>query len=379
MACYIFELVFLCLDVPVSCRPNQDTVRSNVVFPQVALNPSESKATEFASSSHPFKYHVCAYLRLIFGLRYLGHHLRPISSRTKEIQVLHTLLLAHASTNQHQYTLGCCHNHLHSIKSPSWSIHPSMNWQSHASSVKLGSWTGNRKQHRQKDDKRNGKSKSFLYIKLLLQCYCTQSSSPASWEQVLLLFSSLRLVQPSSLELPYWDRSPARLVVLTGNILLDSGIWETRKGSSYCPLMFAFVWVDNGQPANWHNTSKAPTCHQKIAKDHQKVQVLLRLFCLLGFFCFFHFLHILCFLRIIHLLHFFSWLCASHGLSRTLRHRSNIKQPSWSGGFPEEVGKNIRPEIMGRLYTRVIAHGALPCSFHVLASTIEQRSRQYID
>ena len=168
MACYIFELVFLCLDVPVSCRPNQDTVRSNVVFPQVALNPSESKATEFASSSHPFKYHVCAYLRLIFGLRYLGHHLRPISSRTKEIQVLHTLLLAHASTNRHQYTLGCCHNHLNSIKSPSWSIHPSMNWQSHASSVKLGSWTGNRKQHRQKDDKRNGKSKSFLYIKLLL-------------------------------------------------------------------------------------------------------------------------------------------------------------------------------------------------------------------
>lgn len=57
----------------------------------------------------------------------------------------------------------------------------------------------------------------------------------------MLLFSSLQLVQLSSLELPYWDRSPATLVVLTCKILLVR-VYEKQRMEVHtvhsCSLLF---------------------------------------------------------------------------------------------------------------------------------------------
>lgn len=308
-------------------------------FPEVALNPSESRTTEFESSSHPFKYHVCAYLRLIFGLRYLGHHLRPISSRTQEIR---NLLLTHANTIQH-HSLGCCYNHIQSIpiNRLNRSLRPFiLQWidspTPHLSNWAPGPGIG------KKIDKRMMEGTESQKPFCTSNCCCTWSSSPASWEQVLLLFSSLQLVQLSSLELPYWDRSPATLVVLTCKILLVRGIWETTNGSSYCSFMFTFVWVDNGQPENWHNTSKAPTCHQKN-KSFKKCRSFFGSFASLVSFVSFT-----SFTSFVSLASFTSFTSSAGSALRMAwvvcyDMPATSSNPSWSGGFPEKWRKKQHP------------------------------------
>lgn len=225
-----------------------------------------------------------------------------------------------------------------SIKSLSSSIHPSMNWQSHASSVKLGSWTGNRKKDRQKDDGRNGKSKTLLYIKLLLHvklesCFLGAGFASFFFSSVgAAFFFGASLLGSFSCNIGGTDMQ----------ILLVRGIWETRNGSSYCSFMFTFVWVDNGQPENWHNTSKAPTCHQKN-KSFKKCRSFFGSFASLVSFVSFT-----SFTSFVSLASFTSFTSSAGSALRMAwavcyDMPATSSNPSWSGGFPEKWRKKQHP------------------------------------
>ena len=355
MACDIFQLVFLRLDVPVSCGPKQDTVRSNVVFSRGGPEPfwieNHRIWKQFTSFQIP-----CLCISA-------PHIWLALSGSPPETNLItHTrnsgsdvnLLLTHANTIQH-HSLGCCYNHIQSIpiNRLNRSLRPFiLQWidspTPHLSNWAPGPGIG------KKIDKRMMEGTESQKPFCTSNCCCTWSSSPASWEQVLLLFSSLQLVQLSSLELPYWDRSPATLVVLTCKILLVRGIWETRNGSSYCSFMFTFVWVDNGQPENWHNTSKAPTCHQKN-KSFKKCRSFFGSFASLVSFV--SFTSFTSFVSLASFTSFTSsagsalrmaWaVCYDVPATSSNRHGPVASQKS-------EEKNNILRESMGRLYTRVI-------------------------
>lgn len=255
MACDIFQLVFLRLDVPVSCGRKQDTGRSNVVFSRSGPEPfwieNHRICKQFTSFQIPCPCISAPHIWLALSgsppETNLITHKRNSGSDVN-------LLLTHANTIQH-HSLGCCYNHIQSISINllNRSLRPFILQWIDSATPHLSNWAPG-PGIGQKDDGRNGKSKTLLYIKLLLHvklesCFLGAGFASFFFSSVgAAFFFGASLLGSFSCNIGGTDR-------------------QNTSGQGYmrnnCSFMFTFVWVDNGQPENWHNTSNAPTCHQK--------------------------------------------------------------------------------------------------------------------